>query len=129
MTTYALRVDPDGSVLRYDEPCSDDMARVEFDGLTTVVRLRAPFLDSVHVGWLHDFGAVNGMPLNRKAWGLYGGSPCYGPMFVQRDDRGPLDPDLCLMVESSDFPAPSIITVMDAWLAGNDMRAQDQWPL
>lgn len=103
----ALRIDPDGSVTRLDE-FAWTAGQAEFDH-TTVVTCGAPFVgQSVHVLVLDDFGAAD-LPLNRKAWGLYGRSPIYGPVFVGRDDGDEVDEELAATVEAAigDWPIPS----------------------
>jgi hypothetical protein len=125
MTTYALRIDPDGTIVRYDEPqFAREIAVVEFGGQTDVVVLHAPFLptDPPYVGFVHDWGKTLGHPLNRPAWSLYGRSPIYGTMFVKSDDDGPLDPALCDALEARQLPTPEIDRVMDAFLAGERMQ-------
>jgi hypothetical protein len=124
MDTYAIRIDPDGLVVRYDDP---DLARYlatgQFDGQTDVVVLAAPFLPpGLYVGFIHDWGKVIGLPLNRPAWALYGRSPIFGPMFVKRDDDGPLDPALCDMLEQGAIPSLDTERAMDAWLADDRAR-------
>jgi hypothetical protein len=131
MTTYALRIEPSGEVLRYDEPCGDDLARYEFGDQIDVVTLRAPIIPEGHllVGFIHDWGRTLGHALNRKAWALYGGSPIYGTMFVQSDEREPLDAEFCDFVVSDAILPEAMIVHMDAWLAGQQMREQGEWPL
>ena len=53
----------------------------------TVVTLRTPLLGDgpIHVGVLDDFGGQD-LPLNSRAWALYGRGPIHGTMIVGRDD-------------------------------------------
>ena len=53
----------------------------------TVVTLKTPLLtnEPVHVGVLDDFGGQD-LPLNSRAWALYGRGPIHGTMIVGRDD-------------------------------------------
>lgn len=39
---------------------------------------------------LHEWGRLLRLPVNRKAWALYGRSPLVGPVWVATDDRAPL---------------------------------------
>lgn len=92
----SLRIDPDGTVTHLDAPALE-AAHAVFDH-STVVLLHAPFLTGFHVGIVDDFGAAD-LPINRKAWALYGGSPIYGPMFVGSDATGHVDPTLAELIE------------------------------
>jgi hypothetical protein len=124
-----LRIDPDGTVLRFDTATAMNLANAEFDYQCDVVTLRAPFFpeDDIHVGFVHDFGAMNGMPINRVAWSCYGRSPVFGPMYVQNDERTPIDPAIIATIEAG-VPA-DLAVVMDAWLNGHGMRENGTWPL
>lgn len=96
-----LRIDPDGTIQTLDGDVFT-CARAEFK-FTSVLHCRAPFLDdgshAVYVGIIEDFSAQD-MPLNRKAWALYGGSPIYGPMFFGRDETGYVTGEIADMVRS-----------------------------
>lgn len=102
-----LRIDPDGTITELPEGPLD-AARAEFQW-TSVVTCRTPFLDPdmVFVGVIDDFGAAD-RPINRKAWGLYGRSAIYGPMFFGRDITGHVPPEVIAIVthEIADWPIP-----------------------
>lgn len=116
--TKVLRIDPDGTVTVLDgDPMK--MANDEFGGQTTVVTLHHPLVGRhVTVGWIHDFGAVIPLDVNRKAWILYGGSPIHGTMFVADDNRAPLDDEFVQMLLSDeDWIGDDYNAAMDDWLA------------
>lgn len=115
MNSHVVRIDPDGTVT--DVPGSDALAvaSAEFEGMTDVVLLRHPQAEYRLVGIVHDWGTLS-LPLNRKAWWLYGGSPIYGPMYVADDDNAELDPEFVAMIQG-DVPA-EMLARMDAFLAG-----------
>lgn len=58
-------------------------------GGSDVVVLRSPLIPhdqfDPYVGYTDDWGMVKGLPVNMKAWALYGRSPIYGPMVVKTD--------------------------------------------
>lgn len=121
MSVHVLSIDPDGTVTALNgDPMV--MARAEFNDLTTVVTLHHPLTGfgegRICVGWIHDFGAVIPLPVNRKAWILYGGSPIYGTMFVAADDRGPLDEEFVrVLLSDEDWIGPEFNAAMDDWLS------------
>lgn len=65
---------------------------------------------------IDDFGDAKGLPLNRKAWALYGRSPIYGPALWYRDDHEPIPPELLAAVTSGEFLTFELHDAMDAWL-------------
>lgn len=92
-----VRVDPDGTVTVV-EGSALVAAQATWSHLS-VVTLGAPFLpdDRTWVGTIDDFGAADS-EINRKAWGLYGRSPIYGPMFVSEDGGGDLPSEIVEMI-------------------------------
>lgn len=123
--TYTLRIDPDGTCTR-DARLSGarDLALVGADSLD-VISLRAPFLresfaSNELVAYIDDWGRTKGLPLNRKAWALYGRSPVYGPVWVKDDHDAILSPKLIALIESADFPSDEVGELMDQWLAANE---------
>jgi hypothetical protein len=88
-------------------------------GPLTVVTCHHPNLDRTYVLFLGDFSAVDGSPLNRRGWALYGGSPLYGMCVMGADDRDPIDPEVIDMVTDEAFPPPELTAAMDRWLAAN----------
>jgi hypothetical protein len=102
MTTYAL-IQPEGTRRRTGAVDIETDAAVvaEFqkainDEGTDVVTLTSPSMAAYRsphdpwVGWIFDWGKTMGLPVNRKAWALYGRSPIYGPMLIATDHRAPL---------------------------------------
>lgn len=80
-----------------------------------VVMARALGRDRVYVLHIDDWGKTKGLPINRRAWALYGGSPIYGTAVLSADDGGPIDEALIELI-SSDFPPPEVHVTMDLWL-------------
>lgn len=103
MPINVLRIDPDGTVTTHEDADPLKLGAKAFDGQTDVVTCRNPFVSEVSVGVVHDWGAVGGMPLNEKAWALYGRSPIFGPMFYSLDSPyAPLPDDLVAMLLSDE---------------------------
>lgn len=123
--TRIVRIDPDGTVDLVDGGDLLSVGRTAFDGRTDVITLRSPEVDAswgVMVGVVHDTGLLDGLPLNRKAWALYGRSPIYGPMFVafDQDDVGGRDPLETWFIDkimSDDYPTPPVQAAMTDWLS------------
>lgn len=112
--TTCICIDPDGTVT----PLSGrllDLGREAFDGMTSVVVLHHPMVADLLVGCVHDWGLVKGLPLNRRAWTLYGRSPIYGPMFVALDEGDEL-PEEFIEAFSSTALTPEMNALMDAFL-------------
>lgn len=109
-----LRIDIDGSVTAV-EGTAADAAREEFNDLTTVVVCGAPMLP--HGTWvlhLDDFGAQD-LPVNPKAWALYGRSPIFGPVYFSADGGGHIPPSLVKMLTSPIeewVPEPALSAVL-----------------
>jgi hypothetical protein len=103
----ALRIDPDGTVTELLGTALE-AGHTEFK-FTTVVTCAAPFLptDEVWVGVIDDFGAES-LPLNRKAWGLYGRSPIYGPMFLGTDSHHDVPAEVAAIIALplTEWPIP-----------------------
>lgn len=99
--------------------CADEAAAELIPGALTVAKCHHPDLDRVYVLFLGDFSALDGSPLNRRAWALYGGSPIYGMCVLGADDREPIAEHVVDMVTSDDFPGPELIAAMDQWLEAN----------
>lgn len=114
-----IRIDPDGTITDIEGSDILAVAQPVFDSID-VVTCRAPIFQGSLVGVIDDWGRVNGLPLNRKAWACYGRSPIFGPMFLAHDQdddghREPLDPALIALLRlpvESIVPA-HIITLMD----------------
>lgn len=116
MNVLCLRIDPDGTVIEYTDPDLLGLAHAEFEE-TDVVVLRSPWYDErvlpdgapPLVGVIYDWGRDLGLPLNVKAWALYGRSPICGPMWIALDSeddgrRRPLPPGLLSAVRHDRFP-------------------------
>lgn len=110
-----LRVDPDGTVTAYEGADPLRLAGEAFDGRNEVITCRNPWTRRTTVGVVHDTGRLDGLPLNEKAWALYGGSPIFGPMFYSLDLPYPPLPDEVVAMLLSD----------EDWI-GDDIRAAMQ---
>ncbi len=84
-----LRIDPDGTVTATLDDSLLKAANREFDGRAGILTCAAPFLHEHSAGtWVlavHDEGWLLDMPVNRKAWALYGRSPLVGVAFLALD--------------------------------------------
>lgn len=79
-------IEPDGTIV-VDQTAAEILVETLQDVGADVVTLRSPHLPAgVYVGWVDDWGVTKGLPVNMKAWALYGRSPIHGPMVVRRDD-------------------------------------------
>jgi hypothetical protein len=109
MTTY-VTINVDGTI------DTNPVATAEFQKIMlnegTVVTLASP-VTREHwtsgeplIGWVYDWGAVHGgpdggpMPVNLKAWALYGRSTIHGPMMIASDARVPLTDEFLAMIDS-----------------------------
>lgn len=114
--SLTLVIHPTGPVETHDTP-PGALAEQVIAGPPTVITCHHPALTGrTHVLFLGDFSALDGSPLNRRAWALYGGSPVHGTVVLAADDRQPLDPDVVALVTSDGFPDPDLCAVMDRWL-------------
>jgi hypothetical protein len=112
-------IPPEGPIVPSDEDPSALARRVlETDSLD-VVTARALGRERIHVLWIDDWGKVNELPLNRRAWALYGGSPIYGTAVLAADDDLPVAETAMEMLGRPDFPGPDLLATMDAWLRAN----------
>lgn len=112
--TKIIRIDTEGDVTLIEG--SDLLARAgeEFSALTVVSCHIAPILQDymppVFVLALDDFGAED-MPINYKAWALYGRSPIYGTAFFAYDgDAEAPRPDL------PEVLVQTITRALDTWV-------------
>lgn len=121
MTTYAL-IHPDDSVETDAKAIAEFQKTMLREG--TVVTLTSPILATWRdpgdpwVGWVFDWGIPMGLPVNRKAWALYGRSPIYGPMLLATDLREPL-PDGFLSVVASpieEWVPADVLDAMNSWM-------------
>lgn len=110
MSTYVVRIDVDGTVSRLEGHDLPALAvaglapiggyhgmsltgdRIDTDAPTLdICSARdngvAPFPDVAEylVIAVHEWGRLMDLPVNLKAWGLYGGSPLCGPAFIGLD--------------------------------------------
>lgn len=114
--TLVLKIAADGTVSESPFTQAHEAAHAELEH-TPVVTLHHPMFVSLTIGYVDDWGATNGSPLNEKAWALYGGSPIYGPMWVADDNLGDLDPEVvALLLGDTDWVGPEIRRSMDAFL-------------
>lgn len=104
-----------------DKP--DEIAKRELSTeMLTVVTARAiQEHRGLHVMYIDDWGAVQlgdrmPLPINRRAWALYGGSPIHGLAVLTRDDRSDIDPSISVMLNSGTFPGAIIEARMDHFL-------------
>lgn len=100
-----------------DDPAALARRTLDTEALD-VVKVRG-LQGAVHVLYVHDWGKVIELPINRRAWALYGGSPIYGPAVLARDDELDLTLDVTLLLAEEDFPGPEINAAMDDWLENN----------
>lgn len=94
MPTYVIRIDPSGTVTRMDGDLHVNLlalAERELGATIDVVTVRphdwAPFPDddAPLVAVVDEWGRSKGLPVNVKAWALYGRSPLVGPVFLAFD--------------------------------------------
>lgn len=101
--TYVIRIETNGDVIRMDDSITDltgvaeralaatvDVVTLHLNAVTPFPGGGDPYLVGVVDGW----GRSKGMPVNLKAWALYGRSPLCGPCFVAYDTDGPSRPAL-----------------------------------
>jgi len=114
--TRSLSIPPEGPVMVSEEE-PDALARqlLRTDKLH-VVTARALGRDWLHVMHIDDYGATKPLPINRRAWALYGGSPIHGLAVLSADDGGPIDDEVIEMVSSTAFPTPEVLAHMERWL-------------
>ena len=104
MSTFII-VRPDGTVETDATVVAEFQETMRSQG--TVVTLASPVArphwsgPEPLVGYVFDWGRVDGLPINRKAWALYGRSTIHGPMLIGLDNRAPLSPEFVQMVSSS----------------------------
>jgi hypothetical protein len=89
--TVLVRIDPDGTVTRLAGSNLLDQGHIACGGALEFLALRAPEPlgpgGGLLMGAIADRGALDGLPLNVKAWTLYGRSPVCGPMIVGYDSE------------------------------------------
>ena len=90
MTVYVYLIDPDGSVIPCEGADLLTLTREHIGESADVVTLSHPAFGGgeIGVGAINDWGRMDGLPLNVKAWALYGRSPIVGPMLVALDGSG-----------------------------------------
>lgn len=116
--THVIRIDPDGTLARLDDKYVLDAAVKVYTDRDVVV-LNHPMLGrhGEYVGVVSDWGRVDQLPINWKAWALYGRSVICGPMFIGRDDREPIDDELIEWIDNETFD--EMRPAMAAWLEEN----------
>lgn len=147
MTTFGLIINPDGRVQSITEPNvaarADDL--FSSTGGSTVLSLIGaavllgdtlrPHEDGpyVFVGWVAEWGRIDRLPLNVKAWALYGRSPICGPMVVALDgepggNRQPL-PELFVeaLLSDRDWVTPELRANMRGALEQEAAAGGDLW--
>lgn len=113
--TKIIRIGADGSIVPVAGRDLLGVARLEFGASNVcVVTCAAPWLSDTipFVGAVHEWGVDMGLPLNPKAWLLYGRSPIVGPMLFgyDQDDAGDR-PDLpAELVETMRKPLREIVS-------------------
>ncbi len=125
---YVLRIDPDGTVFavstqrggyRYAANAAQKEGGIES---IDIVTLRNPILGrGVFVGAIDDRGATHDppLPVNRKAWALYGRSPIHGPMWLANDDNEPLDTMLIDMLTGDEWINDELDNAMNKYLTSH----------
>ena len=125
MTVWGLIIQPNGEIATIEHPdVRGDAVRVigETQDVVSVSGLIEWGLrDPIHFLRIDDWGQTKALPLNRKAWALYGRSPIHGPAVFHRDEgEGPLDPRVVELVTDPEFPGEDISEIMNRWLTDND---------
>lgn len=130
--TRMLRVDPDGSHWTFFDPnVGVHTARAQLQELygpgadLDLMSLSAPLLaawpadpdgvgdededDNVWLGMVHEWGYRLGLPLNHRAWMLYGRSPVFGPMWMMSATRNQVRPGVFERVPMPDDMVAAIL--------------------
>lgn len=126
MTTYIIRIDPDGTVTEYENPDLLAISGAAFGGQRCTFTCRPindpsapevfPTFDVFLVGVCHDWAyAQPDATCNPKSWALYGRSPIAGPAFFAHDtvasQREPLDQAWIDKVRSNDWIVAGVMNV------------------
>lgn len=117
--TRSLWIPPDSAlpVQRSDtDPAALARELLQTDSLDVCIA-RALGRERLHVLHVDDWGATKRLPVNRRAWALYGGSPIHGVAVLSADDGGAIESWVLELVEARDFPPPEINAHMDTFLA------------
>lgn len=110
----SIVIPPTGRIHALDTPGAT--VAHELLGDTEVVTLRHPAMPPrSHVMWVGALSALDGSPLNRRAWALYGGSPIFGTAVVASDTGDDVEPLFDLVIDDA-FPGAEIDTTMTEWL-------------
>jgi hypothetical protein len=125
MATWGLLIHTDGTIEPVTQQDARSVALNRIAGSLDVVTVSHPRIrvdeQPIHVMYVDDWGMTSGLPINRKAWALYGRSPIHGDALLKRDDEeGPLGQDVIALVLDPGFPGEAIDKLMDAWLEAND---------
>lgn len=115
--THVIRIDVDGTLTRLDHRLVLDAAKTEYESRDVVVLNHPQLGRGQFVGVVSDWGRLDQLPINWKAWALYGRSVICGAMFVARDDRQPIDEQTIEWIDQYTFD--ELRPAMDAWLAEN----------
>lgn len=118
--TRSLIIQPGGSCERRETP-ANETARLVIGNELEVVTVRYPvFAHWNYVMYIDDFGAIKELPLNVKAWALYGGSPIFGVAVLGEGDYTVLLDDYLQLIESDYFPDPLTLAQMRDFIKGEN---------
>lgn len=114
--TRSLVIPPEGLPTGSEEE-PDVLARTLLQTASLdVVIARALGRERLYVMYIDDWGMTKELPINRRAWALYGASPIYGLAVLCADDQGLIEDELVELVSEPGFPPENIQRVMDKWL-------------
>lgn len=119
--THHLLIPTAGQVIRFGQKHdARDLATMFVADALSVVTAHWPGLGEVGVMFIDDWGATKQLPVNRKAWYLYGASPIHGDVLFTLDSRAPIDPAVIEWIEHPDFVPPDALAAMERWLENNE---------
>ena len=129
-----LYITPDGQVT---ELAGTDILKVAHNLFTsTEVVPCVEYHGEIMVGVIEGFGRLDGLPINEKAWALYGRSPIFGPMLFGVDlteDEGRVDPIpqplAALLLGDTDWVGEELRTRMRGVLATINREEGSTWHL
>lgn len=140
MSTATIRIDPDGTVERLDARTFTELrevatATLATDSLSVELLGRCNeyslSLTGLCIAVIDDWGATKGLPVNAKAWALYGRSPLVGPVFVGLDSnddgtRDDLPDEFIDLIASPEFPPSDLRERMAAWVVVHNRLPADE---
>jgi hypothetical protein len=115
--TKVIRIDTAGEVTRLEGGDLLRLAHEEFEATDVVACHIAPILEDymppMFVMVIDDFGAED-MPINYKAWALYGRSPIYGNAYFAYDASS--DADATQRPDLPDVLVETVTQNLDLWV-------------